>query len=96
MATTRLLKAILPASCLWTSLRDSEGYTYDETLNKLKELYPAEEESSMDCEDDILSDSVPQSIRDMVGHKGAMEALGAMIWCVSSANTPIFLDLNSV
>jgi DNA mismatch repair protein MSH6 len=80
VATTRLLKSILPASCLWTSLRESEGFGYDQTLSEVKTLYPAGEEDSMKDDSDLLSETVPQSIRDMVGCKSAMEALGAMIW----------------
>lgn len=81
MSTTRLLKAILPGSCLWTSLRDSEGLAYDRTLKELKKLFPATEE------DDELSDAahglstaVPEAIRDLAGQQSAMEALGSMIW----------------
>lgn len=79
VATSRLLKAILPASCLWTSLRESEGHNYSQTLKKLNELYPPEDDD-MDGERGVLNDTVPQSIRDMVGCKHATEALGAMIW----------------
>ena len=81
MSTTRLLKAILPGSCLWTSLRESEGLTYNQTLKELKKLFPASDE------DDELSDAahglstaVPEAIRDMAGQQWAMEALGSMIW----------------
>lgn len=83
MATTRLLKAILPASCLWTSLRESEGFGYDQTLRELKELYPADEQDTVDESDELLGSAVPQSIRDMVECKSAIEALGAMIWYIS-------------
>ena len=31
-------------------------------------------------EDAELSSAVPQSIRDMASYRGAMEALGALIW----------------
>lgn len=82
MATTRLLKSILPASCLWTCLRDSEGFDYDQTLLELNDLYPAEAQDEMECEDEVLSQSVPQSIRDMLGYKDAIVALGAMVWLV--------------
>ena len=89
MATTRLLKSILSASCLWTSLRESEGFDYDQTLAEVKTLYPADEEDCID-DDNFLAEAVPQSIRDMVGHKDAMEALGAMIWFASIVS----LDMN--
>jgi DNA mismatch repair protein MSH6 len=84
VSTTRLLKAILPSACLWTSLRENEGLGYEETLKEVKELYPPEEGGDDDEMDDgdTLSISVPQSIRDMVSCKGAIEALGGMIWCV--------------
>ena len=89
MATTRLLKSILPASCLWTSLRESEGFDYDQTLAEIKTLYPADEQDCMDDDSDLLAEAVPQSIRDMVGCKGAMEALGAMIWFASIVKVEI-------
>lgn len=77
MTTTRLLKSILAPSCLWTSLRENEGFGYDRTVQELNALYPAEHES---MEDGILSEMVPQSIRDMLECKRTIEALGAMIW----------------
>jgi DNA mismatch repair protein MSH6 len=83
VSTTRLLKAILPSACLWTSLRDSEGLGYEKTLKEVKELYPAKvnEDENMD-DGDGLGQSVPQGIRDMILYKGAIEALGGMIWYV--------------
>ena len=89
MAMTRLLKSILPASCLWTSLRESEGFDYDQTLAEIKVLYPADEQDCMDDDSDLLAEAVPQSIWDMVGCKGAMEALGAMIWFASIVKVEI-------
>jgi len=77
-----LLKSVLPASCLWTSLRESEGFSYDQTLTELKAIYPADEQDSMEDDDELVGGAVPQSIRDMVWCNGAMEALGAMIWSV--------------
>lgn len=55
---------------------------YEETLKEVKELYPPEEDDDGDDmdSDEGLGASVPQSIRDMVGCKGAIEALGGMIW----------------
>ena len=83
MNTTRLLKAILPASCLWTSLRESEGFRYDQTIKELRALYPTEEDTmNADGQQDDLGSNVPQSIRDMLGYKSAVEALGSMIWFV--------------
>jgi DNA mismatch repair protein MSH6 len=79
VSTTRLLKAILPAACLWTSLREVEGFRYEETLRELTELYPADEDEVMD-DDQGLNRNIPQSIRDMVGSRSAIEALGSMIW----------------
>ena len=94
VATTRLLKSILPASCLWTSLRESEGFGYDQTLTEVKNLYPANDPDDIE-DDETLNETVPQSIRDMVGCKGAMEALGAMIWSapLASPKTRTFLTL---
>jgi hypothetical protein len=43
-------------------------------------MYPADEDDSMEDDDELLSEAVPQSVRDMVRCDGAMEALGAMIW----------------
>ena len=79
MATTRLLKVILPGACLWTSLRDVEGFGYDRTLDELKALYGTSGEETMD--DDGYS-AIPTAIRDMLGYRNAIEALGSMMWCV--------------
>ncbi|KAF9225721.1 DNA mismatch repair protein Msh6 [Gyrodon lividus] len=81
--TTRLLKAILPSSCLWTSLRDVEGFTHDQTIVELNKMFSGH--ASM-YEDGILNDAVPQTIRDMAGCKPAMEALGAMAWYLRQLN----------
>ncbi|KAI0935020.1 hypothetical protein AcV7_003936 [Taiwanofungus camphoratus] len=87
VSTTRLLKAILPGSCLWTSLRESEGLTYEKTLKELKNLYPAtDEDDDMNDSSHGLSSAVPEAIRDMVGCRGAMEALGSMIWYLHTLN----------
>ncbi|CAL1699677.1 unnamed protein product [Somion occarium] len=87
VATTRLLKAVLPGSCLWTSLRESEGLPYDKTLKELKGLYPAGEDDD-DMDDNVhgLGSSIPEAIRKMVGCKEAMEALGSMIWYLRTLN----------
>lgn len=37
-----------------------------------------------DPDDMEEGNGIPEVIRDMMGHKGAMEALGSMIWCVLS------------
>ena len=81
VSTSRLLKAILPGSCLWTSLRDSEGLTYNQTLKELKKLFPAtDEDDELPDAAHGLSTAVPEAIRDLAGQQSAMEALGSMIW----------------
>jgi DNA mismatch repair protein MSH6 len=82
VATTRLLKVILPGTCLWTSLRDVEGFGYDSTLRELKTLYAVGGEDAMDEDDDDDYSGVPTAIRDMFGYRNAIEALGSMMWCV--------------
>lgn len=82
MQTTRLLKSILPESCLWTSLRDVEGFAYPQTINELNNMFSeanADQDAAMDEDAELLS-AVPQCIRDMAGHRAAMEALGALMW----------------
>jgi DNA mismatch repair protein MSH6 len=79
VATTRLLKVVLPGTCLWTTLRDVEGFGYDKTLGELKGLYAASSEDTMDDDD---YDGFPSAIRDMLGCKSAVEALGSMMWYV--------------
>jgi DNA mismatch repair protein MSH6 len=79
VATTRLLRVILPGACLWTSLRDVEGFDYDKTLSELKSLYGTNGEDFMGDDDYSL---VPTAIREMLGCKTAIEALGSMMWCV--------------
>lgn len=74
MSTTRLLKAVLPGPCIWTSLREVEGFGYKQTLDELKKLYP-------DGEDDMEEGAnVPDAIREMLTSEPAVEALGSMIW----------------
>ncbi|TFK72470.1 DNA mismatch repair protein Msh6 [Pluteus cervinus] len=88
VVTTRLLKAVLPAACLWTGLREqAEGFNYDGTLKELKSLYPAEHDES-DCMNggDTLPCSVPQPIRDMLDCSPAMLSLGSMIWYLRQLN----------
>lgn len=91
--TTRLLKSLLPAACLWTSLRDKkEGFDYDTTIDELKQLYPPSEAGSdtqEQNEEPMVDDAtmegmegVPKAIRDMLSCKSAVEALGSMIWYV--------------
>ncbi len=84
MATTRLLKNILPASCLWTVLREEEGYGYDATLKALDELFPkASDDDAMEEDGDSLR-NIPDGIRQMLDSKVAVEAIGAMIWYAHS------------
>ncbi|EPS94078.1 hypothetical protein FOMPIDRAFT_1170017 [Fomitopsis schrenkii] len=87
VSTTRLLKAILPGSCLWTSLRESEGLAYNQTLKELRKLFPAtEEDDELPDAAHGLSTAVPEAIRDMAGQQSAMEALGSMIWYLNTLN----------
>lgn len=85
VATVRLLKTILPSSCLWTSLRDVEGFTYEQTFVELNKMFSGNEDVPMD-EDGVLNEDVPVSIRDMAGSRSAMEALGAMAWYLRQLN----------
>ncbi|KAJ6500392.1 muts domain V-domain-containing protein [Mycena sanguinolenta] len=85
VSTTRLLKSALPAACLWTGLRDVEGFGYDQTLVELRKLYPATDDDGMD-DDDVLPSSVPEPIREMMGSRSAIEALGSMIWYLRQLN----------
>ncbi|EIN08523.1 DNA mismatch repair protein Msh6 [Punctularia strigosozonata HHB-11173 SS5] len=85
VSTNRLLKATLPEGCLWTSLRDVEGFDYDQTLKELAELYPATGNAMRD-EDDPVGGDVPEAIRDMYASKPAIEALGSLIWYLRQLN----------
>ncbi|KAJ4482025.1 muts domain V-domain-containing protein [Lentinula aciculospora] len=85
VSTTRLLKSILPAACLWTGLREVEGLGYDDTLEDLKTRFPATDEMS-DETDHLLPESVPKPIRDMADSKPAIEALGSLIWYLHQLN----------
>ncbi|KAG6377351.1 muts domain V-domain-containing protein [Boletus reticuloceps] len=85
VATVRLLKAILPSSCLWTSLRDVEGFAYEQTFVELNKMFTGNEDAPMD-EDGFLHEAVPPSIRDMTGCRPAIEALGAMAWYLRQLN----------
>jgi len=56
-----------------------EGFSYDQTLQQLKALFPPGEDEDME-DDNSLPSSVPESIREMVPYPKAVEALGNMIW----------------
>ncbi|VDB88830.1 unnamed protein product [Peniophora sp. CBMAI 1063] len=77
--TTRLLKSILPSSCLWTSLRDVEGFDYDQTLSELETLYPSDDPENPHSE-------APPAIRELLGDRTAICALGSMIWYLRQLN----------
>jgi DNA mismatch repair protein MSH6 len=79
VSTTRLLKSILPAACLWTGLREVEGFGFDQTMVELRKLYPATDDDDM-ADDIVLPSSVPEPIREMMGSRTAVESLGSMIW----------------
>jgi DNA mismatch repair protein MSH6 len=74
--TTRLFKTVLDGSCIWTSLRPSEGFNHEKTLHELKKMYPDDPDEMEE------GNGIPEAIKDMMGNKDAMEALGAMIWWV--------------
>ncbi|PBK99844.1 DNA mismatch repair protein msh6 [Armillaria gallica] len=86
VSTTRLLKAVLPAACLWTSLREVEGFDYEDTMKELASLYPADKGDMDEDDDSVLPRAVPQPIREMAGSKPPIEALGAMIWYLRQLN----------
>jgi len=75
---------ILPTGCLWTTLRDVEGFDYKTTLEELKKMYPPGEDDEIT--DDVLPSSVPEAIRNMLGMKAPIEALGAMVWYLRQLN----------
>ncbi|KAL1746027.1 muts domain V-domain-containing protein [Schizophyllum fasciatum] len=83
VTSTRLLKNILPTQCTWTNLRDVEGFSYPDTIEELRKLYP-DQDDAMD--DGGLPETVPQSIRDVAHSQQAMEALGSMIWYLRQLN----------
>ena len=74
----------LPSGCLWTTLRDVEGFDYKTTLEELKKMYPPGEDDEIT--DDVLPSSVPEAIRNMLGMKAPLEALGAMVWYLRQLN----------
>ncbi|KAH8084332.1 DNA mismatch repair protein Msh6 [Cristinia sonorae] len=87
VSTTRLLKAVLSDDCLWTTLRESEGMSYEKTLKELNKLYPAgDDDVEMDDNVHGLASNVPEAIRKMAGCKAAVEALGSMIWYLRTLN----------
>lgn len=60
-------------------MRDVEGFDYGKTLEELKTLYPVSDGED-DMDDEVLPSSVPKAIREMLGSRTAVEALGALIW----------------
>ncbi|KAG9034241.1 DNA mismatch repair protein msh6 [Tulasnella sp. JGI-2019a] len=87
--TTRLLKNLIPASCLWTALRSSEGYTYDQTIEALDELFApkskGDDDDAMD-EDTPKQSEIPEGIKQMLDNRTAVEAIGTMIWYLRQLN----------
>ncbi|KAG6815417.1 hypothetical protein H0H87_002062 [Tephrocybe sp. NHM501043] len=93
--TTRLLKAVLPATCLWTGLRTVEGFGYDETLQEVRSMYIEEDSDETMVDEDEesgLPACIPEPIRAMVGSQNAIKSLGSMIWSVLYLN----LDVKSL
>ncbi|CAE6424470.1 unnamed protein product [Rhizoctonia solani] len=87
IATTRLLKVLLPSNCLWTPLSRSEGLSFDKTLEELKALYPPESSDNDGMEDDnSWSSGVPEAIRNFIENETAIESLGSMIWYLRQLN----------
>jgi DNA mismatch repair protein MSH6 len=80
VATNRLLKSLLPSSCIWTGIRESEGLSYQNTLITLDELYPSEDEMTGNENKPGSSLAVPEAIRSVLNVPVAIEALGTMIW----------------
>lgn len=71
----RLFKNILHGSCLWTALRHNEGFGFDGTLKRLREMFG--EEDDMD-----ENKGIPEAIRDMMSDTNVIIALGLMMWYV--------------
>ncbi|KAG6841043.1 hypothetical protein C0991_002351 [Blastosporella zonata] len=87
--TTRLLKAVLPAACLWTGLRTVEGFNYDETLQEVRSMYCEENDDETMADEDEeagLPANVPEPIRAMVSSQNAIKSLGSMIWYLRQLN----------
>ena len=63
-----------------------EGFGYDKTLSELKSLYATNGGDAMDDDDFSL---VPVAIRDMLGCKNSIEALGSMMWCAVIFSRPM-------
>ena len=57
-----------------------EGFGYEETLDEVKKLYPAETDNMDDDDERVLPISAPKPIREMADSKNAIKALGNMIW----------------
>ncbi|KZO95305.1 DNA mismatch repair protein Msh6 [Calocera viscosa TUFC12733] len=88
IATIRLLKTVLPGSCLWTTLKPRlESWSYEQTLDELVKLYPAVQDSA----DPLVIEGrdvsgVPHAIRSVATETSATEALGGMIWYLGQLN----------
>ncbi|KAI0319317.1 muts domain V-domain-containing protein [Amylostereum chailletii] len=83
-STSRLLRIVLPETCLQTSLRDVEGFRYGQTLKELKAIYVGSTDDD-DMDDDDLS-NLPDAVRELLGCKDAIEAVGSMIWYLRQLN----------
>jgi DNA mismatch repair protein MSH6 len=94
VSTTRLLKAILPGACIWTGLRDVEGFGYEKTIQELNELYPTDDSDAMMDDDTSMGENIPESIREMADSKSAIEALGSMVWYVGVGDENIIVFIS--
>jgi DNA mismatch repair protein MSH6 len=81
VGTTRLLKGILPSACIWTALRESEGFGFERTQRELNTMFAT---NAANDGMDHSSTGIPEAITSMLGDKEAVEALGAMIWWATS------------
>ncbi|KAF8518415.1 DNA mismatch repair protein Msh6 [Hysterangium stoloniferum] len=80
VTTTRLFKNVLDGSCLWTGLRLSEGFAFEKTISELKTMFPDDPDEMEE------GNGIPDAIKDMMGNRDAIEALGAMIWYLRQLN----------
>jgi DNA mismatch repair protein MSH6 len=92
----RLLKVVLPDTCLWTSLREVEGFGYERTIKELKILYrekkkgengddESDEEKNQRMEEDGDGEEedmsfLPDAIREVLESRSSIESLGSMMW----------------
>lgn len=83
--TMRLLRNIIPLSCIWTNLRKgSDSPFYADVIPLLRKIVPAADHSDHLPDEDEVRQKLPEAVQAMYNKEVAMESLGCMIKFVNA------------